>query len=85
MQSVNITTNVVISNTTKTIQHHVIKFVSDLRGSWFSLGTLGNPNLLGHLMSWCSLVLVILYLNEPREWLIYIYIIFILIIQNTMV
>jgi hypothetical protein len=24
-------------------------------------------------MSWCSLVLVILYLNEPREWLIYIY------------
>ena len=24
-------------------------------------------------MSWCSLVVVILYLNEPREWLIYIY------------
>jgi hypothetical protein len=31
MQSVNITTNVVISNITQAIQHDVIQFVSDLR------------------------------------------------------
>jgi len=43
VQSVPITTNVVSSSAVHgevySIQHNVIKFVSDLTGRWFSLGT----------------------------------------------
>ena len=61
MQSVHITTNVVSSNPTQTIQHYVIKFVSDSPGTTVSSSNKTNHQDITEML----LKMVLNTINQP--------------------